>query len=67
MKEKELKVGDKCPQCGQIAELRKCSVCGVEEVEIDCGHFAQPQFISAGHHNGLDMNEDFCENCDRDD
>ena len=63
MKEKELRVGDKCPQCDAVAEKRVCSVCGIERIEIDCGHFEQPQFISAGYGDGKELYHDFCEDC----
>lgn len=62
----EIKIGDRCPHCGAKAELRKCSVCGIEKVEIDCGHFMQPLFISAGHYDGSESDKDFCEDCECD-
>ena len=62
----EIKIGDRCPQCGAKAEKRVCSVCGIEKVEIDCGHFAQPLFITAGHYDGSESDKDFCEDCECD-
>ena len=50
----EIKIGDRCPQCNAKAEKRVCSECGAERIEIDCGHFMQPLFISANS-KGIDI------------
>lgn len=40
--------GEKCPDCGRIAELRRCGRCGCEGWIIDCGHYAQPRPLASG-------------------
>lgn len=56
-------VGGKCPQCGERAKLRKCSVCGKERWIVDCGHMDQPRPIAAGRIDGSESYKDFCEDC----
>jgi hypothetical protein len=63
MKEMCERENGKCPECGEPARLRTCSVCGVSQWIIDCGHFDQPRPIAAGRQDGSESYKDFCEDC----
>lgn len=50
--------GEICPDCGAVAELKICEVCGVQAWIIDCGHYTQPRPLAADEYGHI-----MCEDC----